>query len=263
MRALSIASTGMLAQQTNVDVIANNIANLSTTAYKRQRAEFQDLLYQNQTRVGTSSSDAGTVVPTGIQIGLGVKTGSVYRVHEQGRMVETGNQFDMAINGQGFFQITTPTGGTAYTRDGSFQVNAQGQLVNSNGYAVSPGITVPQGALDVTVNESGEVLATIDGADGSEIQNIGQLDLAVFVNPAGLEATGNNLLTETEASGTPITGTPGADGFGAIEQKFLETSNVDSVTEITQLIAAQRAYEMNSRIISTSDEMLQAVSQLR
>ncbi len=260
MRALDIAATGMLAQQLNVDVISNNIANLSTTAYKRNRAEFQDLLYQNQTRAGTTSSNVGTVIPTGIQLGLGVKTGSVYRVGIQGALAETGNDFDIAINGRGYFQINTPDGTFAYTRAGAFQVNATGELVTSEGYTVSPGITVPQDAVGIDINEEGEVLVTIDGQTAP--QNVGQIDIVAFINEAGLAAAGNNLHFETEASGTPITGLPGDVGFGILQQRFLELSNVDSVGEITRLIAAQRAYELNSRVISTSDEMLQAVSQL-
>jgi len=261
MRSLSIAATGMQAQQLNVDVISNNIANLSTTAYKRQRAEFQDLLYQNLKRVGTTSSDAGTVVPTGIQVGLGVKTGSVYRITEQGTLTQTGNDFDLAISGRGYFQINLPDGEPAYTRDGSFQVNESGDLVTSQGFIVSPGVTIPQDAVDVDINADGEVIVKIDG--NPTPQNVGQIDLVNFINQAGLEATGGNLFFETEASGPPIAGLPGDDGFGSLEQRFLEFSNVDSVSEITLLITAQRAYELNSRVISTSDEMLQAVSQLR
>ena len=261
MRALNIAATGMMAQQTNVDVIANNIANMSTTAFKRQKAEFQDLLYQNITRAGTNSSDEGTIVPTGIQLGLGVKTGSVYRINEQGPVVETGNDFDVAISGKGYFQVNLPTGSQAYTRAGNFQVNADGDLVTSQGYAVSPGISVPQNAAGVDINEDGQVIVKIDGDPAPQI--VGQLDLVNFINEAGLEADGNNLLLETEASGAPLTGLPGDEGFGSVLQSFLEMSNVDSVSEITTLITAQRAYELNSRVISTSDEMLQTISNIR
>ncbi len=261
MRALSIAATGMQAQELNVQTISNNIANLNTTAFKKQRAEFQDLLYQNITRVGTTSSDAATVIPTGIQVGLGVKTGATYRITEQGSLTQTGNAFDIAVLGQGYFQITLPSGDIAYTRAGSFQVNADGEIVTAEGYSVSPSITVPPDAIQVDINQSGEVLVTIQGQ--TTPSNVGQFDLAKFVNPAGLEAQGNNLFTETEASGTPVLGTPGADGFGNIQQGFLETSNVDAVTEITNLITAQRAYELNSRVISTADEMLQSINQIR
>lgn len=261
MKALSIAATGMQAQEMNVAVISNNIANLSTTGFKRQRAEFQDLLYQSQTRVGTTSSDSGTVIPTGVQVGLGVQAGAVYRISEQGNLVQTSNNFDIAISGKGFFQIDRPTGDPAYTRAGSFQINQDGDLVTSEGFPIAPGITIPQDAIDVDINENGEVLVTIDGSVTPS--NVGQIELVNFINEAGLEAIGNNMLVETEASGTPISGLPGEPGFGTVLQSFLELSNVDAVTEITNLIAAQRAYELNSRIISTSDEMMQAVSQLR
>ncbi len=261
MRALGIAATGMKAQEMNVAVISGNIANLGTTGYKRSRAEFQDLIYQNFTRSGTQSSDAGTIVPTGVQLGLGVKPGSVYRVNQQGTLVLTENKFDLALSGRGYFQITLPDGDIGYTRDGSFQVDATGTLVTSDGYVVSPGISVPQDAIDVDINQSGEVIVKIDGQQAA--QNVGQIDLVTFINDAGLEAIGDNLFLETAASGTPTSGFANTDGFGIIEQGFLEQSNVDSVTEITMLITAQRAYELNSRVISTSDEMLQAVSQLR
>lgn len=261
MRSLSIASTGMLAQQLNVEVISNNIANMSTTAYKRQRAEFQDLLYQELERAGTNSSDAGTIVPSGIQVGVGVKTGSVYRINTQGNLAQTGNPYDLAIKGKGFFKITLPSGEDAYTRAGSFQINASGQLVNPDGYTVSPGITIPADSTSVTINSSGEVQAKIAGQ--STPQTVGQLELVKFFNEAGLEAIGDNLFMETPASGTPSSGTPASTGFGTITQGFLETSNVNAVQEITNLITAQRAYEMNSKIITTSDEMMRSVAQLR
>jgi flagellar basal-body rod protein FlgG len=261
MRSLSIGATGMLAQQLNVETISNNIANLTTTGYKRQRAEFQDLLYQNLRRVGSTSSDAGTVVPSGIQVGAGVKAAAIYRINEQGNINPTNNTFDLAVNGQGYFQVQLPNGDTAYTRAGSFQLNAQGTIVTADGYQVQPGITIPENTVDITINPNGEVLAKIDGQ--IEPQNVGQLQLATFPNNAGLEAIGDNLLLETPASGQPITANPGAPGFGRILQGALETSNVNIVNEITQLITAQRAYEMNSRVISTTDQMLQAVSQLR
>ncbi len=260
MKALSTAATGMQAQQLNIDVISNNIANLNTTSFKRQRAEFQDLIYQNQTRAGTTSSDAGTVIPTGVQVGLGVRTGAVYRIMEQGNLLQTSNNFDLAIAGRGFFVITLPDGGEAYTRSGSFQVNGDGDLVTAEGYTVSPGITVPQDATSIDVNETGEIIATTDTS--TTPTNVGQLDIATFLNEAGLDALGDNLFRETEASGTPTQGFAGDDGFGEIQQGFLETSNVDSVTEITNLITAQRAYELNSRVISTADEMMQQLSQI-
>ncbi len=260
MRSLSIASTGMLAQQLNVEVISNNIANMNTTGYKRQRAEFQDLLYQNIERPGATSSDAGTVIPTGIQVGSGVKTASVYRIMEQGNMTSTENKYDLAIEGKGFFRIRMPSGGTAYTRAGSFAVNAEGAIVTPDGFTVEPGVNIPQDATNVTVNASGQVVVRLAGQTTDTI--IGQLDLAVFPNEAGLEAQGSSLYLETAASGAAQTGTPGSTGFGTISQGFLETSNVNAVAEITSLITAQRAYEMNSKVITVSDEMLSMTARL-
>ncbi|MFC7332232.1 flagellar basal-body rod protein FlgG [Rhodocista pekingensis] len=261
MRSLSIGATGMLAQQLNVEVISNNIANMTTTGFKRQRAEFQDLLYQNMRRVGSTSSDAGTVVPSGVQIGAGVKTAAVYRINEQGNISVTGNALDLAINGQGYFQVELPDGQTAYTRAGSFQLNAEGTIVTADGYQLQPGLVVPENAVDITVNPNGEVLVKLDGQ--TQPANIGQIQLATFPNPAGLEAIGDNLLLESPASGNVIAGNPGAPGFGRVIQQALETSNVNIVSEITNLITAQRAYEMNSRVISTSDQMMQSISQMR
>jgi flagellar basal-body rod protein FlgG len=261
MRSLSIGATGMLAQQLNVETISNNIANMTTTGYKRQRAEFQDLLYQNQRRVGSTSSDAGTVVPSGIQVGTGVKAAAIYRINEQGNINTTGNTLDLAINGQGYFQVTLPNGDTAYTRAGSLQMDAEGTIVSADGYQVVPGIVIPQNTVDITVNANGEVLAKLDGQVTP--QNVGQIQLATFPNTAGLEAIGDNLLMETPASGQAITGNPGAPGFGRVTQGALETSNVNIVSEMTQLITAQRAYDMNSRVITTTDQMMQSVSQLR
>ncbi len=261
VRAMSIAATGMLAQQLNIDVISNNISNLSTTGYKQQRAEFQDLLYQDETKVGTTSSDAGTVIPTGIQVGLGVKPAAIYRVVQQGTLKQTSNDLDLAISGRGYFQINLPDGTQAFTRAGAFQVNADGEIVTLDGYTVSPGITVPQDAVKVTINPTGEVLVTVDTSVTPT--NVGRVELVNFVNPPGLDAKGDNLFKETEASGAPLSGFPGDDGFGAVEQGFLESSNVDPVKEITSLITAQRAYELNSKVISTADEMLQQVNQIR
>ncbi|MBL1147968.1 MAG: flagellar basal-body rod protein FlgG [Pseudomonadota bacterium] len=258
---LSTGATGMLAQQLNVDVISNNIANMTTTGYKRQRAEFQDLLYQNKIRPGSTSSDAGTTVPAGIQLGLGVKTGSVYRINEQGPLQNTDNEFDLAIVGSGYFQITLPSGETAYTRDGSFQINENGEVVTSEGYLLEPSISVPDDAIDVTINGSGEVLVKIQGQVA--LSNLGQLELAVFQNPAGLEAVGDNLFMETEGSGAAVIGTPNTEGFGKLQQGALETSNVNVVQEITNLIQAQRAYEMNAKVIQAGDEMLSTINQLR
>jgi flagellar basal-body rod protein FlgG len=260
-RSLDIGATGMLAQQLNVDVISNNIANMTTTGYKRQRAAFADLIYQNIDRPGSTSSDAGTTVPSGIQLGLGVRPGAVYRMHGQGALRITENPLDVAITGEGLFQIQMPNGDTAYTRDGTFQINENGEIVTVQGYLVDPGISIPPDAIDIDINQQGEVLVSLPGQ--VNLQNVGQLQLANFVNPTGLEAIGDNLFLETEASGTATTGTPGADEFGELRQGALEQSNVNVVEEITELISAQRAYEMNSSIISTSDEMLQTVTQLR
>ena len=261
MQSLNIATTGMAAQQLNVEVISNNIANMNTTGYKRQRAEFQDLLYQDQRRVGTNSSDAGTIVPSGIQLGVGVKTAATYRINEQGALTLTENNLDVAIRGQGYFQVEMPNGETAYTRAGSFQTNQDGAIVTPDGYTVLPGITVPQGTLNITINESGQVFAQIDGQ--VQEQNVGQFQLATFQNPAGLENVGNNMLLESEASGAAPTGVPGAVGFGLIQQGFVEASNVDPVQEITNLITAQRAYELNSKVIETSDQMMSTVNNVR
>lgn len=261
MKSLSIAATGMLAQQLNVEVISNNIANMNTTAYKRQRAEFQDLIYQNMRRVGSASSDAGTVVPTGIQVGTGVKTGAIYRISTQGNLTRTDNNYDLAIQGDGYFRITMPSGEDAYTRAGSFQVNASGQIVTADGYELSPAITVPQDARDISINSQGQVEAFIDGQTNPTV--IGTIEIVRFFNEAGLEALGKSLFRETAASGAPTAGTPGSVGFGTLLQGYLETSNVDPVGEITQLISAQRAYEMNAKVITSSDEMLSVTSNLR
>jgi flagellar basal-body rod protein FlgG len=259
MRSLSIAATGMLAQQTNVDVISNNIANMNTTAYKRQRAEFQDLLYQQVTRPGAGGAEGRA--PSGIQIGAGVRTGGVYRVGEQGALTQTANRYDVAIDGQGYFQVTLPNGDTAYTRAGSFQLSDQGELVTADGYPVQPGITVPQGAIDVAISRTGQVQVKMPG--DADLQEVGRLELATFVNEAGLEAVGGNLFLQSAASGQPNVAAPGEPGFGTLSQGFLEASNVNPVAEITALITAQRAYEMNSRVVKTVDEMLATSSQLR
>lgn len=261
MKALSIAATGMIAQQLNVEVISNNIANMNTTGFKRQRAEFQDLLYQNIERVGSSSSDAGTIIPSGIQVGVGVKTGGVYRITEQGSVIGTENPFDMAINGSGYFRVTLPSGDDAYTRAGSFQLGPTGQIVTLEGYTVGPGLTVPQEAIDVSINSQGEVLVKLEGQ--VDPTNLGRMELATFPNPAGLEAIGNNQFLETPASGAANLGVPNTPGFGSLLQSFLENSNVNSVSEVTSLITAQRAYEMNSKVISTADEMMSVTSNLR
>lgn len=261
MRSLAIGATGMLAQQLNVETISNNIANSATTGFKKQRAEFQDLLYQNFRRIGSNSSDAGTIVPTGVQVGAGVRVAAVGRVLEQGNLTVTDNKLDVAVNGNGYFQIQLPNGDTAYTRAGNFKLSAEGTIVTADGYQVNPAITVPAEAIDVSINPSGEVLVKVDGSVTQT--NVGQLQLANFPNAAGLEAIGDNLFLETPASGGAVQGNPGSPGFGRVVQGALETSNVNIVQEITTLITAQRAYEMNSKVIKTTDEMMQTVGQLR
>ena len=256
MRALAIAATGMNAQQTNVEVIANNIANINTTGFKRSRAEFTDLLYQVERMQGVPARGGENVVPEGARIGLGVRTAAVRAVHIQGALEHTGNNLDLAINGQGWFQIQGPGGETLYTRDGAFNKNDAGQIVTIDGFTVDPGITVPQNTTDIAVNDSGEVYATVDG----EAQLIGQLTIVNFANEPGLAAEGGNLFRETAASGAPIAGVPGDPGYGVIKQGYLENSNVDPVKEISELISAQRAYEMNSKVIQAADEMSGVVS---
>jgi flagellar basal-body rod protein FlgG len=261
MRSLSIAATGMLAQQMNVEVISNNIANMNTSGYKRQRAEFNDLLYQDMRRVGSNSSEEGTIVPSGIQLGLGVKPAAVYRISEQGSIQMTDNPLDMAMNGKGLFMIELPNGETGYTRAGSFQLSPDGDLVTPDGYPVQPGITIPVDAVGVTVNANGEVWVDLDGQVDPQL--VGQIEVARFPNEAGLRALGDNLLVETRASGQANVGVPGQAGFGSVLQGAVEASNVDMVKEITNMVAAQRAYEMNSKVITASDEMMRNVSQMR
>jgi flagellar basal-body rod protein FlgG len=261
MRALDIAATGMQAQQTNVEVIANNIANMTTTGFKRQRVEFQDLLYQDLRSAGSNSSDAGTIVPYGTQIGLGVKSAGVYRIDQQGNLQQTGNTLDLAISGNGWFQVTLPSGQTAYTRDGSFGLAPDGTIVTADGYVVQPGVQIPANATNVTINSSGQVQASISGQTAP--QTVGQLQLAAFPNDAGLSAQGGNLFIQTAASGDPVTGAPGAPGFGTVMQGFVENSNVNVVSEITDLITAQRAYEMNSQVVTASNQMMSTITQLR
>jgi flagellar basal-body rod protein FlgG len=261
MRSLNIAATGMLAQQQNVEVISNNIANMNTTAYMRRRTEFHDLIYQNLRRVGSTSSDSGTVVPSGVQLGLGVKMAAVYRIHEQGNLTSTDNTFDIAIQGNGFFQVQLPDGSTAYSRDGSFQLSPSGQIVTHDGNPIVPNISVDTNAIDVTINSTGEVLVKVQGSITPN--NAGQIQLASFPNDAGLESVGSNLYLETPASGSATTGAPGATGYGTMLQGFLETSNVNAVSEVSELISAQRAYEMNSKVIQTSDQMMSTLNQIK
>lgn len=260
MRALNIAATGLSVQQLNIDVISNNVANLSTTGFKQQRATFQDLIYDTQRRVGTSSSVAETIIPTGLQLGLGVNTGSTNRVTSQGPLANTGNSFDVAIQGEGYFIVRLPDGTETYTRDGTFGLNGNGDLVTQDGYEISPAITIPPQSIDVTINSEGQVIVTED--DTLQAIEVGQLDIAIFVNEAGLQAIGGNLFAETESSGPPLLGFAGDQSYGNIQQGFLEQSNVDSVLEITQLVSAQRNYELCSRIVTTADEMLQTLNQI-
>ena len=248
MRALSIGATGMMAQQLNVETISNNIANMSTTGYKRERAEFQDLLYQQERRVGSPTSDSGTEMPSGVQLGLGVKTAAISRDNGQGPLQKTDNRLDVAMQGPGLFTIQLPSGDTAYTRAGFFQMAADGTIVTSD-------------AIDVVISSAGEVFAYFDGQVAP--QNLGQVELATFVNTNGLESIGSSLMKETTASGPPTVGVAGAAGFGTMLQGYLEGSNVNVVSEITNLIQAQRAYEMNSKSIETADQMLQTITQLR
>ena len=261
MRSLSIAATGMMAQQLNVEVISNNIANMSTSGFKRQRAEFQDLLYQNLRRVGTNSSDAGTIVPAGVQIGMGVKVASVNRIMTQGNLDNTENKLDLAIQGRGYFRVELPSGEDAYTRAGSFQISPDGQLVTADGYTLAPGINIPPEATDITISRDGQVQVTLPGETASQV--VGQIELASFANEAGLDPLGDNLFIETAASGAPNIGIPANDGIGSVLQGFLETANVNAVSEITTLITAQRAYEMNAKVITASDEMMSVTSNMK
>ncbi|ODT83808.1 flagellar basal-body rod protein FlgG [Devosia sp.] len=261
MKALYIASTGMGAQERNVEVISNNIANMRTTGYKRQRAEFEDLLYHQITRAGATTSDTGTMVPAGLEIGSGVRTVSTPRVMSQGGVNVTERELDVAIRGEGFFMVQLPDGRTAYTRDGSFERSAEGELVTSTGYSIDPGIVIPGTASSITISPDGIVSAYLDNENMPT--QVGQLQLARFVNKSGLESMGDNLFLETAASGPAQVSVPNIAGYGNLMQNYLEMSNVNSVTEIADLIAAQRAYEMNARVISGADEMMQATSQLR
>ena len=260
MKALTIAATGMMAQELNVEVISNNIANMRTTGFKRQRAEFQDLLYTNLRRAGSSSSDSGTLVPSGIQVGSGVKTGATYRIASQGPVLQTDKELDVAVRGEGYFRISMPDGRTAYTRDGSFALDANGTIVNIDGYTVAPGITIPQNSRDISINGEGTVEAYV-GNDATP-RSLGQIQIARFVNKAGLDAIGDNLFLETAASGSPQVGNPASAGFGNLLQRHLEQANVNAVSEISDLIAAQRAYEMNARIIRAADEMMSATANI-
>jgi flagellar basal-body rod protein FlgG len=260
MRALHTAATGMMAQELNVQVISNNIANMRTTGYKRQRAQFQDLLYEHVRRIGTQTSDQGNILPVGVDLGSGVKTVGTPRLMTQGTLIPTGSELDVAIRGEGFFKIQLPDGTFAYTRDGSFQMDAQGRIVTAQGNVVSPGLTIPQNSTGLTINAQGQVSVTQTGSTTPTV--IGQVTLTRFVNKAGLLSIGDNLFTESPASGTPQDGVPGSDGAGDLQQGNLEQANVEAVSEIADLIAAQRAYEMNGKVVTAADQMLQSTSNM-
>jgi flagellar basal-body rod protein FlgG len=261
MQALRTAATGMAAQQLNVEVISNNIANMNTVGFKRQRAEFQDLLYQTLERAGSQSSDQGTVVPTGLQVGAGVKAGSIYRITEQGAMTQTGNKLDVAIQGRGYLQVLMPTGELAYTRAGNLSLNDQGQLVTADGYQIQPAVVIPPDAIDISISKSGQIQISQAGQTAPSVA--GTLELATFVNEGGLEAIGDNLYLESGSSGAPTLSVPGVDGTGVLLQGYTEASNVDAVSEVTALIVAQRAYEMNSKVITSADQMLSTANQVK
>jgi flagellar basal-body rod protein FlgG len=251
----------MNAQEQNLEVIANNVANINTTGFKRSRAEFTDLIYQNERLAGVSSRGRDATVPEAAQIGLGVRTAAIRSLQIQGALTNTGNTLDLAISGRGWFQVTDPNGDTVYTRDGAFNTNAQGQLVTTDGYLVTPSVTIPTNATSVAVSQSGMVTATIAGQNTA--QQLGQITIANFINEAGLQALGGNYFQQTTASGQATVGVPGDTAFGVIQQGYLEASNVDPVTEITNLISAQRAYEMNSKVIQAADQMSGTISNMR
>ncbi len=259
IRSLWISKTGLDAQQTQMDVISNNLANVSTTGFKRSRAVFEDLLYQTIRQPGAQSSQQ-TQIPSGLQIGTGVRPVASERIHTQGNLQLTGNQLDVAIQGAGFFQVLMPDGTTAYTRDGSFQTDSQGQLVTASGFPIQPAITIPAGSINVTIGRDGVVSVTQPGVV-APVQ-IGSLQLATFINPSGLMSEGENLYKETVSSGTPATNVPGTNGAGLLNQSYVETSNVNVVEELVNMIQTQRAYEINSKAITTSDQMLQRLSQI-
>lgn len=261
MKALHIAATGMSAQQMKVDVVSNNLANMSTTGYNARRADFADLHYQQMARPGTLSAADGTVLPTGIQVGLGVRPAAVSVVLAQGNLTATSGDLDVAIEGSGFLEVTMPAGGSAYTRDGSLKRSPDGQIVTSDGYVVAPGITIPNDARSLSINASGEVYAYFANRVDPEL--LGQLTLTGFTNEKGLEAIGSNLFLETAASGSPLSGAPGVDGLGTLRQGYLEESSVDPVREVTELIKAQRGYELNAKVITAADQMLSATTQVR
>ena len=259
IRSLWIAKTGLDAQQTNMDVISNNLANVSTNGFKRSRAVFEDLLYQTLRQPGAQSSQQ-TQIPSGLQLGVGVRPIATEKIHLQGNLQQTGNPLDLAINGKGFLQILMPDGSTAYTRDGSLQLDSQGQVVTSSGYPLQPAITIPADATSITIGRDGTV-SVLQGSSTTPTQ-VGSVQLASFINPAGLQSQGENLYAETAASGAPAANTPGTNGLGVLNQNMVETSNVNVVEEMVNMIQTQRAYEINSKAITVSDQMLQKLSQL-
>jgi len=261
MKALHIAATGMAAQQMRVDVVSQNLANMSTTGYNARRAEFADLHYQQMARPGTVSAEDGTVLPTGIQIGLGVRPASVSTILAQGSLSATGGDLDVAIEGRGYLEVTLPAGGAAYTRDGGLKRTGDGLIVTSDGYEVAPGLTIPADARSISISATGEVFAYFN--DRVQPESLGQLTLTGFTNEKGLEAMGSNLFLETGASGPPLQGNPGEDGLGTLRQGFLEESTVDAVREVTELIKAQRGYELNAKVITAADQMLAATTQVK
>lgn len=261
MRALQIAATGMSAQQMRVDTVANNLANMSTTGYNTRRAEFADLHYQQHTRAGTISASDGTMVPTGVQLGLGARPAAVSMMVQQGVLTATGGDLDVAIEGRGWLEVTLPDGRAGYTRDGGLKRNGEGLIVTSDGYEVAPGLTIPPEARQISINAQGEVWAYF--ADRVEPEQLGQLTLAGFTNERGLEAIGSNLFVETEASGPAVQGAPGEEGLGTLRQGYLEESSVDPVRELTEMIKAQRGYEMNAKVITAADQMMAATAQVR
>ena len=261
MRALKIAATGMTAQQMRVETISQNLANMSTTGYNARRAEFADLHYQQYARAGAVSASDGTVLPTGVQLGLGVRPAAVSVQLEQGALSATRSDLDVAIDGKGYLEVTLPSGQPAYTRDGGLKRSAEGLIVSSDGFPVVPDIVIPQDARSISINADGEVYAYFN--DTVEAQLLGQFTLAGFTNAKGLEAMGSNLFLETEASGPAITSAPGQDGLGILRQGYLEDSSVDAVREISELIEAQRGYELNAKVISAADQMLGATTQVR
>ena len=261
MKALGIAATGMQAQQTNVDVISNNIANANTTGFKSSRAAFQDLVYQTMQREGALTSEQGTARPTGIDVGLGVQAAGTVRLNTQGGLIATENQLDLAIDGRGYFSVNLPDGTQAYTRDGSFQLSTEGQIVTLQGFEVAPGITVPENTVNIEISENGTIMAYVE-ADPAPVE-LGRLNMATFTNEGGLKPLGDNLMIATTASGDPLAANPGDPGVGILRQGYLEGSNVNIIQQITDLISAQRAYEMNSKAIETADQMMSTANQIK